>query len=88
MSATEIQHPQRVIDELSRFIRKVLNEPEICNIAKDIARKHLNDDNANQVIGEELSSSTSVKIPLEHSEADDLFLELLKDVVRDEQALY
>jgi hypothetical protein len=45
-------------------------------------------EHANQLIADELSGSTSVRIPLEHSEADTLFLELLKDVVRDETALY
>ena len=88
MNNKEIKNQERVIEELLRFIRKVLDEPEICNSAKDIARKYLKDKNANALIGEELSDTTSVKIPLEHSEADELFLELLKDVVRDEQALY
>lgn len=87
-SISDIKHKERVIEELLRFTRKVLTEPEICDKAKAIARKHLNADQANRLIAEELSGSTSVRIPLEHSEADELFLELLKDVVRDEQALY
>jgi hypothetical protein len=42
-------------------------------------------------IANEISDTTSVHIPedpKEHSEADRLFLELLKEVVREEQALY
>lgn len=88
MSISEIKNKERVINELTLFIRKVFAEPEICNVAKDIARKHLNDPNALTLIGEELSATTNVKIPIEHSEADDLFLELLIDIVKDETALY
>lgn len=42
-------------------------------------------------IANEISETTSVHIPedpSEHSEADKLFLELLKEVVSEEQALY
>jgi len=85
---SDIKNKDRVIEELLRFTRKVLAEPQICDQAKSIARKHMKSDNANQKIAEELSGSTSVRIPLEHSEADTLFLELLKDVVADETALY
>lgn len=79
---------ERVINELLLFIRKVFSEPEICTIAKEIARKHIKSPNAAMLIAEELSATTNVKIPLEHSEADDLFLELLIELVKDETALY
>ena len=79
---------ERVINELLLFIRKVFSEPEICTIAKEIARKHIKSPNAAILIAEELSATTNVKIPLEHSEADDLFLELLVELVKDETALY
>lgn len=79
---------ERVINELLLFIRKVFSEPEICTIAKEIARKHIKSPNAAMLIAEELSATTNVKIPLEHSEADDLFLELLVELVKDETALY
>ena len=85
---SDIKNKERVIQELVRFTRKVLAEPQICDQAKAIARKHMKSDHANQLIAKELSGTTSVRIPLEHSEADTLFLELLKDVVRDESALY
>ena len=88
LSVSDIKHKERVITELLRFTRKVLADPEICEKAKVIARKHIDSKNANQLISEELSSTTSVRIPIEPSEADTLFLELLKDVVRDEKALY
>ncbi|WP_027854071.1 hypothetical protein [Marinobacterium litorale] len=88
MSVSDIKNKERVINELLRFIRKVFDEPEICSIAKEIARKHINSKDADQLIAEELSATTNVKIPIEHSEADRLFLELLQDLVRDEKALY
>jgi len=88
MSIAEIKNKERVINELMSFIRKVLVEPEICETALKIAREHINDDNAAVVIADELSSITNIKIPLEHSEADRLFLEVLIDVIKDEKALY
>ncbi len=85
---SSIKHKEKVIAELLLFIRKVLAEPEICTKAKDIARKYMNEKNASQLIADELASTTNVRIPIEHSEADKLFLELLKEVVKDENALY
>lgn len=88
MSITEIKNKERVINELMSFIRKVLVEPEISTTAVQIAREHLNDENARIVIAEKLSATTNIKIPIEHSEADDLFIDVLIDVIKDEQALY
>ncbi|MGB0732178.1 MAG: hypothetical protein ACPGPF_00385 [Pontibacterium sp.] len=88
MNVSEINHKERVIGELLLFIRKVLSEPEICTAAREIARKHLNEPNALVLIADELSATTNVRIPVEHSEADTLFLELLVEVVKDETALY
>ena len=88
MSAAEIKNKERAIDELILVLRKIFGEPEICAVALEIARKHINDEHANVKIADELSATTSVKIPVEHSEADTLFLEMLKDLVKDEQALY
>jgi hypothetical protein len=87
-SISDIKHKERVIDELMRFTRKVLAEPEICTVAKEIARRNMGKENALQLIADELNDQTSVHIGLERSEADELFLELLIDVVKDEQALY
>jgi hypothetical protein len=88
MSVTEIKNKERVINELTSFIRKVLVEPEICEAALNIAREHLNDENPEVVIADALSATTNIKIPVEHSEADRLFLEVLIDVIKDEKALY
>lgn len=88
MKLSEIKNQERVIDELMRFIRKVLSEPEICDTAKEIARKYINEKDSDRLIAEELSATTNVKIPVEHSDADRLFIEVLKDVIRDEKALY
>ncbi|MFY0658469.1 MAG: hypothetical protein JXR12_17185 [Neptunomonas phycophila] len=88
MAIKEIKNKERVINELLLFIRKVFSEPEICAHAKEITRKHLGKKDAAVLIAEELSSTTNVKIPLDHSEADDLFLQLLIDLVKDETALY
>ncbi|GGK85179.1 hypothetical protein [Amphritea balenae] len=88
MSTAEIKNKERAIDELVLVLRKIFGEPEICAAALEIARKHINEEHANVKIADELSSLTSIKIPIEHSEADTLFLEMLKDLVRDEQALY
>lgn len=88
MSVAEIKNKDRVINELMLFIRKVLAEPEINEKALEIARKYINEPNADVLIADELSSTTNVKIPVEHSDADALFLQVLKDVVRDETALY
>ena len=70
------------------MIRKIFSEPEICAIALEIANKHLNESNAHTLIAEELSATTNVKIPVEHSEADTLFLDLLIDMAKDASALY
>ena len=88
MSISEIKNKERVINELTTFIKKVLVEPDICVKAMEIAREHLNDEHAHTVIADQLSGTTNIKIPLEHSEADTLFLEALIEVVKDEQALY
>ena len=88
MSIAEIKNKDRVINELMSFIRKVLVEPEICETALKIAREHLNDENATVVIADELSAVTNIKIPIEHSEADRLFLDALIEVIKDEKALY
>ncbi|MCW8887288.1 MAG: hypothetical protein OQK12_18850 [Motiliproteus sp.] len=88
MANIEVRNRERTIEELRMFIKKVLVEPEIIGTSLEITRELIDDENADQLIGERLSASTNVKIPVEHSEADTLFIELLKEVVRDEHALY
>ncbi|MGM0784201.1 MAG: hypothetical protein ACQEUM_08800 [Pseudomonadota bacterium] len=93
MSSSEIQKT-RVINELRDFIKKLLQDPKILEQSLDIARRHLDQDAPRDVmarIANEISDTTSVHIPEDpddHSEADKLFLELLKEVVSEEQALY
>ena len=93
MSSSEIQKT-RVINELRSFIKKLLQDPKILEQSLEITRQRLGDGDQADVmarIANEISDTTSVHIPedpAEHSEADRLFLELLKEVVREEQALY
>ncbi|MFO7648263.1 MULTISPECIES: hypothetical protein [Halomonas] len=93
MSSSEIQKT-RVINELRGFIKKLLQDPKILEQSLEIARQRLPEGRNREVmarIANEISETTSVHIPedpAEHSEADRLFLELLKEVVDEEQALY
>ncbi|MGR4067997.1 hypothetical protein OCT51_12425 [Halomonas sp. LR3S48] len=94
MSASSEIQKTRVINELRGFIKKLLQEPQILDRSLEIARRHYGEGNpegAQARIANEISDTTSVHIPedpQEHSEADKLFLELLKEVVSEEQALY
>ncbi|ERS91222.1 MULTISPECIES: hypothetical protein [Halomonas] len=93
MSSSEIQKT-RVINELRGFIKKLLQDPKILEQSLEVARRHLPEGSSSAVmarIANEISDTTSVHIPedpAEHSEADKLFLELLREVVNEEQALY
>ncbi|MGJ7457314.1 hypothetical protein ACR80S_12180 [Halomonas sp. MA07-2] len=93
MSSSQIQKT-RVINELRGFIKKLLQDPKILEQSLEIARRHLPEGGNSAVmarIANDISDTTSVHIPedpAEHSEADRLFLELLKEVVDEEQALY
>ncbi|MFD2189689.1 hypothetical protein [Pistricoccus aurantiacus] len=93
MSGSEMQKT-RVINELRSFIKKLLQDPQILEQSLVVARKHLPESSGPAVmttIANEISDTTSVHIPedpAEHSEADKLYLELLKEVVLEEQALY
>ncbi|WP_372611026.1 hypothetical protein [Halomonas sp.] len=93
MASSEIQKT-RVINELRGFIKKLLQDPKILEQSLDIARRQLAEGRKDDVmarIANEISDTTSVHIPedpAEHSEADHLFLELLKEVADEEQALY
>ncbi len=88
MANIEVRNRERVIEELRVFIKKVLVEPEIIGTSLQITRECIDEDDADHKISEQLSATTNVKIPAQHSEADRLFIELLKEVVRDEKALY
>jgi len=93
MSASEIQKT-RVINELRGFIKKLLQDPQILEQSLVVARQHLAEGSDARImarIANDISDTTSVHIPedpSEHSEADKLYLELLKEVVGEEQAMY
>lgn len=93
MSASEIQKT-RIINELQGFIRKLLQDPKILEQSLEVARKEFAKGNSQDVmarIANEISDTTSVHIPedpSEHSEADKLFLALLREVILEDQALY
>ncbi|GHB27374.1 hypothetical protein [Salinicola rhizosphaerae] len=92
-SASEMQK-NRIIVELRAFIKKLLQEPGILENSLAIAKRHSdgsNDPKAWAAIANEISATTSVHIPedpAEHSDADKLFLAVLREVVGEEKALY
>jgi hypothetical protein len=88
MSSLELRNRDRAIEELRIFLKKILVEPEIIPQSLAITRSLIDEDNANQKIAQQISDTTNVKIPAEHSDADKLFLEVLREVVRDEKAMY
>ena len=53
-----------------------------------ITRDLIDEENADAIIAQKISDTTNVKIPTEHSDADKLFLQVLREVVRDENAMY
>ncbi|OHV12214.1 hypothetical protein [Kushneria phosphatilytica] len=88
--SSEIQL-NREIQELRGFIKKLLQDPAILNRSMEIARAHFGESEADARIADELSRATSIKIPQDakdHTPADRLFLEVLKEVVEEEKALY
>ncbi|SHF16975.1 hypothetical protein SAMN02745148_01993 [Modicisalibacter ilicicola DSM 19980] len=99
MAGSEMQKI-RVINELRHFIKKLLQDPKILEQSLEIARQayreraengYANEQEMLAKIANEISDTTSVHIPedpSEHSEADKLYLEVLKEVVAEEQALY
>jgi hypothetical protein len=88
MSTSVESRQARMIDELRVFIKKVLAEPTIAVKSIEIARKHRNEPNANEVIAREISANTTIRIPESWSEADHMFLDILHEVLDDEEALY
>ncbi len=88
MSTSVESRQARIIDELRVFIKKVLAEPTIAVKSMEIARKHRNEPNANDVIAREISANTTIRIPESWSEADHMFLDILHEVLDDEEALY
>ncbi|PAV25670.1 hypothetical protein C8D92_105110 [Tamilnaduibacter salinus] len=78
----------RVIDELRHFIKKVLSDPTVAVKCVEIARRYRHEPDGDEKMAREISASTIVRIPEQWSEADRMFIEVLKDVLDDEAALY
>ena len=79
---------QKVIDELKGFIRKVLSDPTVAARCMEIAREYRHSRRAREEMAREISAQTIVRIPEEHSEADETFLDIIEDVLEEEDALY
>ena len=88
MSSAEVSRQAKIIRELRVFIRKVLSEPAVATACMEIARELKDEPDATKKIAEKISSSTIVRIPEELSEADNIFLEIIHEVLDDEAALY
>jgi hypothetical protein len=88
MSSSEESRQAKVISELSVFIRKVLSDPTVASKCMEIARKLKDEPNCDKLIAEEVSASTIVRIPEEHSDADKIFIGIIRQVLDDEAALY
>ncbi len=88
MSTSEESRQAKVISELRVFIRKVLADPTVASKCMDIARKLKNEPDSDKLIAEEISASTIVRIPEDHSDADKIFISIIHEVLDDEAALY
>ncbi|RMF14412.1 MAG: hypothetical protein D6758_11555 [Gammaproteobacteria bacterium] len=89
MSSTALESQQaKTIDEMKGFIRKVLADPTIPAVCMEIARKYQNDPDGRRKMAEEISASTTIRIPENWSDADKIFLDAIHEVLEDEQALY
>ncbi len=88
MSSLELRNRDRAIEELRIFLKKIFVEPEIISHSLAITRDFIDEENADAIIAQKISDTTNVKIPTEHSDADKLFLQVLREVVRDENAMY
>ena len=88
MSSTNESRQAKMIDELRGFIKKVLADPTIPARCMEIARSLQNEEDSSRKIANEISATTTIRIPENMSEADELFIEVVKDVLEDEAALY
>lgn len=88
MSNLELRNRDRIIEELKVLIKKAIIDPDILTDSIAIARRFMDEGDADLKIAQHISETTSIKIPAQHSDADRLFLALLREIVRDERALY
>ena len=91
MSSSTEMTKARALSELRQFLKKLLLEPGTLEATLEIAKRHYGDHKMLDKVAEDITNETLVKIPEdpeERSEADKLYLELLKEVVEESQALY
>lgn len=88
MSSAEESRQAKIIAELRVFIRKCLSDPNLANQCMQIARELKNEPDASTKIAEKISASTIVRIPEQLSDADEMFMEIIHEVLDDEAALY
>jgi len=88
MSSADEGRQARMISEMRGFIKKVLADPTIPVKCMEIARRVHTETDADQKIANEISASTTIRIPEIMSEADRLFIEVINEVLVDEAALY
>ncbi|MDX1457767.1 MAG: hypothetical protein R3276_09270 [Marinobacter sp.] len=88
MSSAEESRQSKTISELRGFIKKVLSDPTVAVKSVEIARKYRDQQGADEIIAQEISANTILRIPENWSEADRMFLEVLHEVLDDEAALY
>jgi len=88
MSSSNESRQAKMIDELRGFIKKVLADPTIPARCMEIARELNQEPDAGRKIADKISGSTTIRIPENMSEADELFIEVVKEVLEDEAALY
>ena len=88
MSTTNESRQAKMIDELRGFIKKVLADPTIPARCMEIARTMQNEKEADHKIANEISATTNIRIPENLSEADEMFIDVIREVLEDEAALY
>ncbi len=88
MSSADEGRQARMISEMRGFIKKVLADPTIPAKCMEIARELHGQEDAEVKIANEISASTTIRIPETMSEADRLFIEVISEVLEDEAALY
>lgn len=91
MNSTSEISKARALTELRQFLKKLLVEPGTLEKTLEIAQRHYGDHKMMDKVAGDITSETLIKIPddpAERTEADKLFLELLKEVVEDSKALY
>lgn len=88
MSMAEESRQAKIIDEMRGFIKKVLADPTIPAKCMEIARRLHAEEDSDRKIADEIAATTTIRIPEEMSDADKMFVDVIKEVLEDEAALY